>query len=382
MHNYNYRYFIAAFGIIGLIAFAGLALGAGRQRVATAQAEEIFCQGEHQDVSLPLTDLGSQEYIRMDGQRTSFSGGLYPGGSNTRPPAHEAAGIQAARQVRPLDLDGDLDPENGRIVMVAIGMSNTWAEFREFIPLAGADPEVNPALLFVNGAQPGEVSGNWVDPAAPTWEVLGDRIAQAGGSPEQVQVAWIKQTQTGPGAFPDKAEALQADLEAIVRNLVIHYPNIKIAFLSSRTRSFTYWYGLSPEPAAFETGYAVKWLIESQIDGDPDLNYDPARGPVVAPYLSWGAYLWIDGLNPRSDGLVWTPEDMVRDCTHPSSNGEAKVAGMLLDFFMSDSLSGWFRRSSAGDYDNYLPLVEGEGTPAQPPEHGCPSSGQRPLYSP
>jgi hypothetical protein len=92
--------------------------------------------------------------------------------------------------------------------------------------------------------------------------------------------------------------------------------------------------------------------------------------------------LWIDGLNPRSDGLVWTPEDMVRDCTHPSSNGEAKVAGMLLDFFMYDSLSGWFRLSPAGDYDYYLPLVEGEGTPAQPPEHGCSASGQRPRYSP
>jgi hypothetical protein len=47
------------------------------------------------------------------------------------------------------------------------------------------------------------------------------------------------------------------NLEAIARNLRTHYPNLKIAFFSSRTRSYTYWRGLSPEPLAFETGFAV-----------------------------------------------------------------------------------------------------------------------------
>jgi len=162
-------------------------------------------------------------------------------------------------------------------------------------------------------------------------------------TPEQVQLAWIKHTRIGYGDFPDMALALQSDLEAIVRNLKTNYPNIKMAYLSSRTRSFTYWRGLSPEPTAFETGLAVRWLIQKQINGDPELNYDPNLGEVRAPYLAWSAYLWADGLNPRSDGLIWSQEDMTFDCTHPSLSGQQKVANMLLDFFKNDTTSmPWF----------------------------------------
>jgi hypothetical protein len=84
-------------------------------------------------------------------------------------------------------------------------------------------------------------------------------------------------------------------------------------------------------------------LIEAQINGDPELNYNPALGPVVAPYLSWGPYLWIDGTNPRSDGMVWTQDDLGNDCVHPSASGNAKVAAQLLAFFKSDSTTqSWF----------------------------------------
>jgi hypothetical protein len=50
----------------------------------------------------------------------------------------------------------------------------------------------------------------------------------------------------------------------------------------------------------------VRWLIQDQIEGDAALNYDASRGPVKAPLLMWGHYLWADGTTPRqSDGLVW-----------------------------------------------------------------------------
>jgi hypothetical protein len=160
-------------------------------------------------------------------------------------------------------------------------------------------------------------------------------------SPEQVQVAWLKQTQTGSGPFPDKPRVLQAELNAIVRNLQARYPNIRLVYLSSRTRSYTYWNGLSPEPSAF----AVKWLIQEKIEGDPEQNYGPTKGPVIAPFLPWGTYLWADGLNPRSDGLTWVPEDMVQDCTHPSDQGREKVARLLMEFFKNDSTTSWFLQS-------------------------------------
>jgi len=104
-------------------------------------------------------------------------------------------------------------------------------------------------------------------------------------------------------------------------------------------------------------------MIEKQINGHPDLNFDPDLGPVVAPYLSWGPYLWIDGLNPRSDGLTWPQEDLEKDCVHPTESGEQKVAGQLLACFKSDqTATPWFLKSPlrpflSTDHANYLPAV-------------------------
>jgi len=328
---------------------------------ASAKAQAA-CQGPQRDVSLPLPDLGNAPYVRMDGQVTEYTGGLYPGGANTRPPEHEAAGLAIASQIVPLDPDGTPDPTNGRIVMISIGMSNTQMDFQTLMDMAHSDPEINPRLTLVNGALGGRTADFWVDPASMTWDQVDIALGRADVSPLQVQVAWVKQTLVQGGEFPGKALELQDALEAIVHNLLSHYPNLRIVFLSSRTRSFTYDRGLSPEPVAFETGFAVKWLIEAQINGDPDLNYDPARGEVRAPFLSWGPYLWIDGPNPRSDGLTWTPEDLAEDCTHPSSTGLDKVGRMMLDFFTADALAiPWFLEHAA------LPTATSTATPTLSP---------------
>jgi hypothetical protein len=77
---------------------------------------------------------------------------------------------------------------------------------------------------------------------------------------------------------------------------------------------------LNPEPYAYDSGLAVKWLIEAQIRQmqTPDGHIDDRAGNLnyhtVAPWLAWGPYLWADGLNPRSDGLVWKPNDEAERC--------------------------------------------------------------------
>jgi hypothetical protein len=81
----------------------------------------------------------------------------------------------------------------------------------------------------------------------------------------------------------------------------------------------------------------VRWLIQAQIAGDPTLNFDPARGPVEAPLLLWGPYLWACGDRPRKDGVVWSLEDVrSNDHLHPSAAGCRKVTSMLLEFFKQD----------------------------------------------
>jgi PKD repeat protein len=300
--------------------------------------------------TIPLNDLGPGLY-------QGFTGGLYPGGQDTRPAAFEAAGESIAQQIVPLNAAGNVDLAQGRIVMISVGMSNTTLEFGSggpgsFVPRADADPSRNPQLTIVDGAQFGAAANGWTDPNATEWTIVDQRLAAAGVTPQQVEVAWIKEAEKVPsslGPFPTHAQVLEQDLSAIVRNLLIRYPHIRIAYVSSRTHAYTTVpTALNPEPYAYESGFATQWLITNQINGTGNLNYDPAHGTVVAPYLSWGPYLWADGTSPRSDGFTWLPTDVIYDHIHPSANGIAKVADQLLAFFKTDpTATPWFLRTTA-----------------------------------
>lgn len=91
-------------------------------------------------------------------------------------------------------------------------------------------------------------------------------------------------------------------------------------------------------------GRGVPVRVPRNQEGDPSLNYDPEKGAVKSPLLLWGLYLWADGENGRKiDDLVWRPDDLVGDGTHPSDSGWHKVAEMLLRFVMAASSSKiWF----------------------------------------
>jgi lysophospholipase L1-like esterase len=86
----------------------------------------------------------------------------------------------------------------------------------------------------------------------------------------------------------------------------------------------------------------VRKVIAAQIAGDKELDYKDA------PILLWGPYLWANGEKPRkSDGLVYSPDDLAGDGTHPSISGRQKVAKLLLDFFTKDELAKmWFMREA------------------------------------
>ena len=182
-------------------------------------------------------------------------------------------------------------------------------------------------------------------PEAKYWQVSEERLDAAGVTAKQVQVAWIKQANAGPtAAFPEEVKALQADLLATVQNLRDKYPNLKIVYLSSRIYAGYATSPLNPEPHAYEGGFGVKWLIEDQIGGNPELNFDGAKGEVKAPWLAWGPYLWADGLKARADGLTYELGDFAEnDRTHPSMLGREKVARQLLDFLRGEpTAKPWF----------------------------------------
>jgi hypothetical protein len=272
---------------------------------------------------------------------------------------HAARAADAARRlVQPRDAAGRPDP-TGTVVLLSVGMSNTTQEFSRFVQLTGSDPDLASSLVVVDGAQGGRAVDDWIAPDTDVWTEVARRLDAAGVAAAQVQVAWIKHAERQParfGTFPVPALALRDDLHELVRQLHDRFPNLRLAFLSSRIYAGYATTQLNPEPHAYESAFSVRWLVEQQTSGDPSLNADADAGPVEAPLLLWGPYLWADGLVPRSDGLTWRCEDFAADGTHPGPAARDVVAGMLLAFFGSDPAARpWFLRpvdlrvSRAGD---------------------------------
>jgi hypothetical protein len=287
---------------------------------------------------LPLTQMSAQD--RYKGQ----DGGLYGAGQNEPPEAHAHASRTALAQVQPLDTLGK-PASDGRIVFLSISMSNATQEFSAFKRLADADPVKSKRLTIVDGAQGGQAMAQWAPPKAQPWVVAERRLADQHVSPQQVQLAWAKLANIAPrGDLQEHGKKLQHDTLAVIQNAKARFPNLRVIYLSSRIYGGYATTRLNPEPYAYESAFAVRWLIQDQMKGDAALNFDPARGEVKAPLLLWGPYLWADGVTPRkSDGLVYTREDLAPDGTHPSQAGRLKVAKLMLQFFKSDPLTRpWF----------------------------------------
>jgi hypothetical protein len=303
-------------------------------------------------VDCSLTETGQVPLSDLPGTYRGVEAGLYPNGSTVRPASHEATGLELAQhQIRPLDPNGAPNATTGRIGLVSLGMSNTSTEFGRFLELVATDPMLNPRLTVVNGALANQTADRWLDPSSTAWLWMLDQVARSGLTRNQVQVAWVKVVRPGFGSnttdplanFPSFPIVLQSDLETISRNLKIRFPNIRIAYFSSRIRAYITPRGLSPEPTAYETAFAVKWAIGDQIRGLPGL------APEVAPWMSWGPYLWADGLSPRSDGLTYECADLESDFIHPAVGAAVKVANQLRAFFATDpTATPWFLKAPIG----------------------------------
>ena len=287
-----------------------------------------------------ITDLGTGTYLGAEG-------GLYPNGSNVRPAGQDAAGVALAQQIGPLDANGNPDP-NGLYGLVTIGISITQDESDTFVSFADADPSRNSQLVVVNGAQPAGAMSDWSDPTSGFWStLLNYLLPNVGLTPNQVVVAWVEDIDANPtGTFPGDITQLEADLTSAIQVALTKFPNLKLMYISSSPYT-----GYAPsnkkleqEPYAYETAFAAQQVIGDQLSGDPALNYNPALGPVVAPWLSWGPYYWTNGLRGRNDGFVWPCQDSQTDGTHPSDPyGTDEVADALLHFYKTDdSAAPWF----------------------------------------
>ena len=293
---------------------------------------------------VPMTDLGTGTYFGVEG-------GLYQNGSNIMPAGHDADGVTFAQQIQPLDSNGNPSP-TGKIGLMSIGMSVTYDNFQTFMLDATADLSVNRNLVFIPGAQPRIAAVRWASVTDPGWNTIFNYfLPQSGVTVNQVQVAWVELVDSQPsGTFPSDMASLTSHVESAVQNIHTLFPNVKLAFITPREYA-AYSNGIpisgenDPEPYAYEAGYAMRNVILDQINGVPAMNYNPANGPVKAPWIAWGPYNWANGMIARSDGFVWTCNDFQGDGVHPSQStlGTEKVSNMLMNFLKtSDAASPWF----------------------------------------
>ncbi len=306
---------------------------------------------------IPISDMASTE------RYLGFEGSLYPGG-NVIPAVHLAAGLNRAKAIQPLDVNGN-SSATGRYVLLSIGMSNTTQEFCaaaptlpctswSFMGQAAADPSVNhSSLIILNGARGGQAAPSWTSPSSPEYDRIRDTwLAPAGLSEKQVQIVWVKVANANPTvSLPSPssdAYTLVSQMATIARTLKQRYPNLQQVFFSSRTYGGYATSSLNPEPYAYESGFAVKWVVQAQIDQIAQGTVQNVRAGdldyrTIAPWIAWGPYLWARGTTPRSDGLTWTVADFESDHTHPSQSGERKVGALLLDFFKTSPVTQcWF----------------------------------------
>lgn len=340
--------------------------------------------------AVPLPELGSRTY-------KGFEGGLYTGGKNSTPSAHAVEGRKIVSEIQPLDSNGHPDP-HGKIVLTSIGMSNAADEFGLFLRQARMNAAVSRNVVILNGGFGGITTCDWVAPfGAPPcsqhtenqFDRVRDRIFEPAGVTErQVQAVWIKEANGGPGVHgcgpnrfqpcrplcdpsdsgcrnePESTEALrfEAQLGQILRAAKVRWPNLKLAFISSRIYAGYSRGPVSPEPFAYEYGFSVKWLIEAQIRQTQSHKADLVAGDLdfakgVVPWVDWGPYLWADGANARPDGIAWCngqeqapcngEMDFQQDGMHPNVKGQLKVASLLMNFFLTSPFTEtWFSASS------------------------------------
>lgn len=307
----------------------------------------LFSQNCENDSTglIPITDLESGFY-------EGFQGGLYFG-SNHKPIQQVNNVNNAISKISPLNASGITDLDNGRIVLLSIGASNPKTEFESFQKITETCSLINPYLTIVNGCEGGNGLQQINHPTNDYWSYVSNQLSSSGVNNLQVQVIWIEQENTSSQNynFPSAPLDLMNDFKTLFKLLLQTYPNLQICYLNSRGYSgyidneATPGYGLR-QPRDYFNGWTIKWLIEAQIKGDISLAYNGVKRN--APVLDWGAYLWADGKNSRSDGFKTVCPDDVQpyDGLHWSSLGNNKAGNAVFQKFYTDiEAQKWFLKT-------------------------------------
>lgn len=319
----------------------------------TANAQGPVCDNDSSGL-IPLIDLGPGTYLGKQG-------GLYPGGLNyeNTTSAHYKKGKNFAKNLKPLDSLGNISYEKGVVLMAGFGPSVPGHLMDEFVPIVRdtADTEFITNICFdaINMCAGGKGLDYAIGPdSTKYWKQMKNKIEEKGYKVEQLQVGWMyfndKYDSTGvPSSFPETPERIVDDLTFYLHELLEHYPNLKIVFISGRhyggfADSTLDQYPAISEPSSYWNNFAVKWLIERQITGSPELKYFGAN--INSPFISWGPFYWSDGNIPRAtDGVLYQCSDFSStDGFHLTDSTYVRDATTLMDFIYNSAFSKYYVR--------------------------------------
>jgi hypothetical protein len=394
--------------------------------------------------TVAINDLGTSTYQGL------YQGGFYPNGLNAVPSGHDTDGLAFAGQIQRLSTSG-APSASGKIILMSAGMSVALGEFSVFIQTANATGQVASSVVMNNQAVsnndlplwfPGTagvsptactVSGNqcsFPSGAANEYDRICNNLPNNSMSCNQAQAMWIDQSNgvvhqyengcwssgSGSSTVYTKCNPLNTtstsnntiqntdaynvewELGQMMRSASGRMPNLKLAFFSSRVYGGYCKIGCAdPEPVDYEKAFAIKWLIEAQINEVTayqnntnigaavidsvagDLCYlstgcGPGSSASVVPWLGWAdaepsqsddaqlysAYFWANGNTPRvADGLTWchgsiTPQAAPcgstehfssPDWLHLSAAGATQAGTLLSNFFLhSKYTKPWFHK--------------------------------------
>ncbi|MBI3260279.1 MAG: T9SS type A sorting domain-containing protein [Ignavibacteriae bacterium] len=285
---------------------------------------------------IPLIDLSGKSW-------RGFIGGLYPDGTNLRPSAHKTKALLQAQNIKLLDANGAIS-SSGKIVWIGVGASNPRTEFMRFSNQMDTFGLKNPALKLINTCIGGQGIQKMNSQDDNYWKQAEKQLSDSGLTNKQVQIAWIEtdNTQTGDTTFPQAPQMLIQDFKTLLISMKQLYPNLKLCYITARAYSgyadasagATAGKGLL-YPRDYLNGWAIKWLIESQINGESGFEFEGASASI--PFITWGTYNWADGSVKRSDGLQWLCDsDIGEDGLHLSTAGEIKSGALMFDYFTKD----------------------------------------------
>jgi len=316
-------------------------------------SRQSFAQGAVCDALTPgltpLIDLGAGFY-------EGFQGGLFPFGSLSEIPAsqHFKKGRSLAKSMQPLNASGAVDYDNGVVLMGGFGPSVPLHLIDSLIPIVHNTTDAyvtNPCFDLINLCIGGRGLDFAIGPDSyKYWDSVESTIAVRGYTVNQLQVGWMyfnaKYDSLDPQEFPEHALSVKEDYITWLQLCKEHFPNMKIMFVSGRH------YGgfcdttieqlpAAGEPASYYNNFTVKWLIEDQINGDPDLKY--FGGATVVPFITWGPYFWTNGATPRiTDGRSYGCEKFSDDGFHLTDPTNHEDADYMMQHFYNSEFGKYY----------------------------------------